>query len=413
VPHELVGRERFFGRLCHEGTPVDDETLMAGDTHLMTRGVALQRCHQFVGRTTNWLYDHLRHVLRYRLVVFCDELLNRKEFPELDAWSLAPRCLKRRLWRRVAGDRAYPGDWARIRSISPRVVHSHFGDQAVEDVWLHRTLGVPWIVAFYGADVYELGRRAEWKSRYARVFNEATLVLALGPMMKAHLEGIGCPSEKVIIHPLGVDVESLPNSQRVRQRGEPLKILFAGTFREKKGVQYLIEAVALARRWGVRLALHLVGDAAGKSGDHETKEAAFRQISQLGLEGVTTHHSYLTFEDLVALALRLHVFVAPSVTAANGDAEGTPFVLQQMMATGMPAIATAHSDIPYLFGEHAHLLVPERDAGAIADRLQAYADDPDELIQHGARMRDQIRRAFDVRKCAAHLSDLYDASVLP
>ncbi len=85
-------------------------------------------------------------------------------------------------------------------------------------------------------------------------------------------------------------------------------------------------------------------------------------------------------------------------------------MLQQMMATGMPAIATAHSDIPYLFGEHAHLLVPERDASAIADRLLCYVGNPDKLIEDGTRLREQIRHAFDVWKCAAHLSDPYDAA---
>jgi colanic acid/amylovoran biosynthesis glycosyltransferase len=371
--------------------------------------VALQRCGQFVGRTTNWLYDHLRHVPRYRPVVFCDEIVNRDEFPELEAWRLDPKNLKRRIWRRLAGDHLYPIDWWRVRNLAPRVLHSHFGDQAVEDQGLQKALGIPWIAAFYGADIYEFGPRAEWQSKYARVFTRAARVLALGPRMKGQLESIGCPAEKVAIHPLGVDAENLPSSGRALQRGETLKILFAGTFREKKGAPYLIEAVAMVRRRGVLLDLHLVGDAAGKR-DHETKEAIFRQIRQLGLEDVVTHQPYLPFQDLVALALRLHVFVAPSVTAANGDAEGTPFVLQQMMATGMPAIATAHSDIPYLFGEHAHLLVPERDASAIADRLQCYAENPDKIIEDGAKMRDRIRHAFDVRTCAAHLSDLYDAA---
>jgi colanic acid/amylovoran biosynthesis glycosyltransferase len=372
--------------------------------------VALQRCGQFVGRTTNWLYDHLRHLPRYRPVVFCDELVHRDEFPELEAWRLDPRSLKRRIWRRLAGDRLYPSDLWRVRKLAPRVLHSHFGDQAVEDLGLQKALGIPWIAAFYGADIYELGPQAEWQAKYAHVFSKAARVLALGPRMKTQLESIGCPAEKVAIHPLGVDAENLPSSGRALQKGETLKILFAGTLREKKGVPYLLEAVALARRRGVPLDLHLVGDAGGRPADRETKEAIFRQIGQLGLEDVVTLRPYLPFRELVVLALRLHVFVVPSVTAADGDAEGTPFVLQQMMATGMPAIATAHSDIPYLFGEHAHLLVPERDAGAIADRLQCYAENPDRIIQDGAKMRDQIRHAFDVRKCAAHLSDLYDAA---
>jgi colanic acid/amylovoran biosynthesis glycosyltransferase len=278
----------------------------------------------------------------------------------------------------------------------------------VEDQVLQQSLKVPWLVSFYGADIYQLGRRIEWQQKYAPVFDKAARILALGPVMAAHLEQCGCPGEKITIHPLGVDVEGLPNVPRVLKPGEPLKILFAGTFREKKGISYVVEAAALARQAGVLLELHLVGDALGKPGDHEIKEAVFRQLRCHALDDVTTHYSFLSFQELIALALRSHVFVAPSVTAADGDAEGTPFVLQQMMATGMPVIATLHSDIPFLVGEHKHVLVPERDAKAIADRLQRYADAPDSLLIDGSILYHQILRAHDVRKCAARLSDLYD-----
>jgi colanic acid/amylovoran biosynthesis glycosyltransferase len=287
-------------------------------------------------------------------------------------------------------------------------LQSHFGYVALEDYDLHRMLEVPWFVSFYGADVYTLLGHADWVEGYARVFERATRVLALGPVMAAQLERLGCSKEKIIVHPLGVDVQSLPHKPRLLKRGEAQKILFAGTFREKKGIQYVIQAAALAQRAGVRLELHLVGDAGDKEGDRETKDEVFRLIRNSGLENTVIYHPFLKFQELIDIALSAHVFVAPSVTAADGDAEGTPFVLQQMMATGMPAIATVHSDIPYIFGEHGHMLVPERNAAAIAERLQHYADDPDSLVSDGILLRDRICTAFDVSKCAARLGDLYD-----
>ena len=103
-------------------------------------------------------------------------------------------------------------------------------------------------------------------------------------------------------------------------------------------------------REGLRLILEtdpeieLVGDAHGKKGDRETKQAIFRLVRDLELEGITTHHSYLQFSELIQLSLESHLFVAPSVTALSGDREGTPFVVQQMMATGMPVRAAGSSD---------------------------------------------------------------------
>ena len=371
--------------------------------------IALQRCDVFVGRTMNWLYDHLRFVAGYAPVVLCDRLDNREEFPALEAWVVNAASVTRRAWRRIAHDRIYPRDLWRLRKRFPRVLHSHFGYVAAGDDALQRALEVPWLVGFYGADVYLLGRSAEWKERYAELFERITLALALGPAMAHQLERLGCPAEKIEINPLGVDVQSIPFARRELVPGEPLRVLFAGTFREKKGIQYLVQAVARARRSGVPIELSLVGDAAARPGDAETKAEVFRLIRELGLEEAVSHHSWTPYAKLLGLALRSHVFVAPSVTATDGDAEGTPFVIQQMMATGMPVIATRHSDIPFAFGEHARLLVPERDAAAIADRLLAYAGDPQVLAEDGLALRAHAERALDVRDCALRLSRIYDA----
>jgi colanic acid/amylovoran biosynthesis glycosyltransferase len=357
----------------------------------------------------NWLYDHLRFLPGYTPVVLCDWRMNPEEFGAVRARALKRESLSRRLWRRVAGRRVYPTDRLWLRRCRPSVLHSHFGYVAVEDLALRRVLDVPWLVSFYGADVYQVGRLGEWQRLYHQVFEAADRVLALGPVMARHLGRLGCPEQKLGVHALGVDVRGLPSKPRELQPGAPLEVLFAGTFREKKGVEYVVEGAARARRAGVRLRLHLVGDDLGKPGDRETKNRVFGAIHRLGLDGAVVHHPFLAFRQLIDLALGAHVFVAPSVTAADGDAEGTPFVLQQMMATGMPAITTSHSDIPYVFGEHAHMLVPERDAGAIAERLQRYADDPGALVSDGMALRDRIRRAFDVRDRAGHLGRTYDA----
>jgi colanic acid/amylovoran biosynthesis glycosyltransferase len=374
----------------------------------MSAGVALQRCDTFVGRTMNWLYDHLRAVPRYTPLVLCDRLAHRDEFPELEAWALPSERLGWRVWRKVVGDRLYPPFARRLRRRGPRLLHSHFGYVAETDLALHRALEVPWLIAFYGADVYELGRDGEWRDRYLPMFAQATRILALGPAMAAALAQLGCPADKIDIHALGVDTAALPQRARALANGDPLRLLFAGTFREKKGVEYVIEAAHLARAAGVRFELHLVGDAFNKPGDQETKAEIFRRIGRYELQDVVTHHSWLPFQDLLALALRCHVFVAPSVTARDGDAEGTPFVIQQMMATAMPVITTVHSDIPFVFGDLASQLVPERDARAIADRLVAYRDEPARLTRDGQAQAAQMRAHFDLRHRAAALADLYD-----
>jgi len=370
--------------------------------------IAVQRTDEFVGRTMNWLYDHLRFLPRYTPIVFCDRLANRQEFPGLDARAIDQQSLARRLWRRARGERLYPPDRVKFARVGPRVLHSHFGYVAARDRALARALGVPWLVSFYGADVYQLGCQAKWQDSYAAVFQGATKVLALGPAMAARLEKLGCPAEKLEVHVLGIDVEGLPFVPRKLGSDEPLRLLFAGTFREKKGIEYVVQAVARARRSGVRLELDLVGSATCKPGDLETERTVTRLIGELGIGDIVRRHAFLPFNELIELALRSHVFMAPSVTAADGDAEGTPFVLQQMMATGMPPIATAHSDIPFILGDLRWMLVPERDAEAIADRIRAFWDDPASLEREGDQCRRRMREHFDIQQRATRLAEAYD-----
>ena len=374
----------------------------------MTLPAVLERIDRFVARTQNWFYDHLRFVTRHHPVVVCGSLENRDEFPELEAVHLDPERLDRRVWRKLGPRRLYPPDARLLRRYDAMAFHSHLGYVAAADFDFVDALDIPWLVSFYGADVYLLGRNPEWRERYAPLFARAGRILSLGPAMSAALERLGCPREKIAIHPLGVDASAMPHRARELERGEPLKILFSGTMREKKGGVYLVQALGALARKGASFHLHLVGDVAGRPGDAETRAEIFRLIGELGLGDRVTHHSWLPFRDLIALGLSCHIFVAPSVTAADGDSEGSPAVMGQMMATGMPTIATRHSDIPYTFGPYADQLVPERDTGAIVDRLERYLDEPDRLTRDGLALREQMLTAFDLRVCAPRLSDFYD-----
>ncbi len=369
--------------------------------------VALQRADAFVGRTMNWLYDHLRHLPRYRPVVLAGALQNRTEFPLLEARVWPGRSIGARAWRRATGRVHTPCELRWLARLRPGVLHSHFGYVAAGDHHLHRALGVPWCIGFYGADVFLHRHQPEWKDRHAALFAAATRVLALGPFMADALAGLGCPRDRIVIHPLGVDPGDIPFSPRVLRPGEPLRVLFAGTFREKKGLIHLLEAMDLLVRRQVPVQLSIVGGPGGRADDQRTEAAIRDRLGAQNAGDAITLHGWLPFHSLMRQALAHHVFVAPSVEAADGDMEGTPFVIQQMMLSAMPVVSTRHSDIPFLFGPHADLLVAERDATGIADALQRYVDEPALVTTHGEQMRRRMLDAFDVRACSADLARIY------
>ena len=314
----------------------------------------------------------------------------------------------RRVWRRLVGDRPYPSDAWWLRRSHPIALHSHFGYVAARDVGVHAFLDTPWLVSFYGADVYELRHSRDWQDEYARLFARVSLVLALGPHMAIGLEQLGCPNPRLSSTRLALMSTTSRSREHVLAPGGSVEDFLRRHLPRKKGSR-----VPGSRR---RRSASSRRSAAGHARRRRRLEARrrgneggdLREIERLGMEDVVTHRAYVPFNELMEMSLASHVFVAPSVTSATGDAEGTPFVLQQMMATGIPVIATTHSDIPFIFGTHRDQLVPERDAPAIATRLQRYSDDPEQVTRDGMVMREQIRSAFDVRVRAAALSDIYD-----
>ena len=78
--------------------------------------------------------------------------------------------------------------------------------------------------------------------------------------MAACLVKQGCPPEKIRVHHLGVDADKIPLKARQWDGREPLRVLIAGTFVEKKGIPDALMALAEVRK-KIPIAITLIGDA--------------------------------------------------------------------------------------------------------------------------------------------------------
>jgi len=91
--------------------------------------------------------------------------------------------------------------------------------------------------------------------------------------------------------------------------------------------------------------------------------------------------------------------------------DGTPIVLIEAMALGVPVVSTAVSGNPELIedGVSGMLTAPE-DAAAVAEALRRIMDDPDAARRMALRARETIERAFDLAGNIARLMDRMDAA---
>jgi len=282
------------------------------------------------------------------------------------------------------------------------VLHAHFGPTGVWALPLRRRLGVPLITTFYGYDVSQHTRRILWRLLYRVLFSQADCFLALGPEMRRRLVALGCPSDKVRIHRVGVDVSQIPFEVRQAPVDEGyLRILMVGRLVEKKGFRYGVQAFGhLAERFPLA-ELRIAGDGPEQ---HELRHL----ISRMGLDSRVKLLGRLPREGVLEEMARAHLFLAPSVTAANGDQEGTPTVLLLAQATGLPVIATKHADIPStLLDGQSGYLIPERDVALLAERLLELGNHPDRWATMGLSGRKHIETHFDIQKLSRALDELY------
>jgi glycosyltransferase involved in cell wall biosynthesis len=126
---------------------------------------------------------------------------------------------------------------------------------------------------------------------------------------------------------------------RHKDPGEVTRLLGIGRFVEKKGWIYAIEAVAAVIKSGLNVQYTIVGNGELR-GDVEKK------IAEFGIQDSVTLLGWCDHEEIARLLEESHVFLAPSVTARDGDQEGIPNVLKEAMAVGLPVIGTLRSGIP-------------------------------------------------------------------
>lgn len=354
--------------------------------------------------TGSWIHGQLVNARLTRPVVLCQRTENPEAFPFEPIYDLGRRLgpLRRR-WNEISrwlgSFYAQPYRDVALKA-GVRIFHAHTGWEAARTATVARSSGIPMVASFYGRDVSALPRNPYWRILYERLFGIADLFLVEGPHLGESLKGLGCPADKVRVVHLGVDLARIPFRERELHPG-PVKILMSCSLREKKGVRYALEALAHcreARPWQLKI----LGDGPLR-GDLE------RRTEELGLGERVVFLGYVSYEEHLEALNEADIFLSPSVTAADGDAEGgAPVALIEALAAGLPVVATRHCDIPevVLDGETG-FLIPERDVEALSRAIRHLLTDPPRWPAMGKAGRSHVDREFNVGRQVERTERLY------
>ena len=377
----------------------------------------LHSCPIWLPQTQTWIYNQVKQQQQLcgNIHVVCDHTNNLSQFSVANIHSLENETSQLQIIERVLRKVGYFHQYKYLSKISKLtktdIIHSHFGTTAWSNLRVAHKLRAKHVVTFYGFDLNKLLHHAPiWKKRYKQLFNEVDLVLCEGTHMAACLLALDCPEDKVRVQHIGVNVDEIYFQPRVWRRGEPLRVLMAAAFREKKGIPYGIEALAQIAR-DVPIKLTIIGDAGQDSEQRLEKEQILSKLKQCGMNESARLPGYQSHQALMNESYNHHVFLQPSITARDGDTEGgAPVSIIEMVASGMPVIATEHCDIPEVIGPaHVSPLAPERNVPKLAEGIQALLDASEEWSDLLAKGREHVENNYHLNKQTERLMSHYNS----
>jgi glycosyltransferase involved in cell wall biosynthesis len=286
-----------------------------------------------------------------------------------------------------------------IREERVHIIHAHHG----RDYWVAI---LAWMLSGRTAVVVVTRHlMTKLKERTRRYLAAYSSVIAVSDAVQASLLLVD-PDHTLNLRRIycGIDTERFRAvaMQRHRMRlalGLPLDAyvfaLFGGAQRpDGKGQFYFVKAAAQV------LARHPCSHFLCV-GDGELIPQLRQEADSLGLSG---HMHFRPFAyDIATLMQGIDVLVHPPV-----GTEALGLVILEAMGCGKPVIATAVDGIPETFIDGIHgILVPPRDAGALAEAMARLATDPVGAAHMGRRGRRWVKAHFSLTNLGHETVQLY------
>lgn len=256
---------------------------------------------------------------------------------------------------------------------------------------------IPFVVTSHGADLYALrGQLMNLLKRF--VVKRAKAVTVVSDAMRLEMARLKIETTMVSVQPMGVDLEGrfTPGFEGERSSDE---ILFVGRLVEKKGLNYLLDAMPAIHAVKPSASLNIAG--------FGPEEAALReQVDRMQLSGSVHFLGPVQHVDLPRLYRRAAVFVAPFVRATNGDAEGLGLVVVEAIGCHCPIVVGDVPAVKNIITDGEGKVVSPLDTEALANAVVDILDNPKSALDSVAMIRLRLRQQLSWPVVATGYSEL-------
>lgn len=291
--------------------------------------------------------------------------------------------------------------WSVLRREQPDVVQAFLFLANVAALLCGRILKSFAVISSYHDEVVSEG----WLNRMidrATMKWAAHIVCCSEAVRRSVEQRIGKGKNNFAVIPFGVDTDwfreprGISGSTIVLQKGLPVIGTVCRLVEPKKGLKYLLEAVArLEQEAGKPVCqVLLVGEGPAEQGLRTLSERL----------GISPRVAFVgARRDIPEVLSLMNIFVLPSLY------EGFGIAILEAMAAGKPVIATTVGGIPeFVASGQSGVLVPPGDALALARAIKQLLDEPEKACAMGCQGQAHVKKHYSIESVVRQHEQLYE-----
>ena len=369
---------------------------------------------QFCPYSQTFIWDEVTSHKRYDIDVFTLHRCYPDRFPYDRVFTLDQKPLQKLLCQALI----YSPDRAKqISKNNYSLIAAHFGPGSIYALPYAQQFHLPLIVTFHGYDVPILWNNRKWNPSFWRywalspwMLHRVDRFLAASDELHNMLIDIGAPEEKIFTWRLGIRIPDISTIKQPSVDDIPQirNLIQIGRFVEKKGYIYTLRALNILKK---------KYQAEGKSfniqltciGDGECKPECIQFVNKHGLADHVRFVNNLPQSEVFREIENSEILLCPSLVARNGDRESGILVAKEAAARCVPVIGTYHGGIPDIIDNgKTGFLVQERDAQAIADKIELILSNPRLKCDLGMAARKKMENEYRYEDRIEALEKHYD-----
>ena len=291
-----------------------------------------------------------------------------------------------------------------VRSEDYDLIHAHTPRTALVGRLAAHRAGVPFVYHVHSPAGRDSTRRVfNWINATAEwaVVRGADRLIAVSPSVRDYMIARGIPAERILCVPNGVPATGFQTDRRPPTGTWTLGAV--ALFRPRKGIEVLLEALALLRSRDINVRLRAVGG-------FETPMYKAEVLGLVERLDLTEAIDWIGFTRGINRELtKINLFTLPSLFG-----EGLPMVVLEAMAAGLPVVASRVEGVPeaVLHRETGLLVEP----GSVSQLAQAIEEVVTGVVDYAALSRGARARhaeSFSDTTMAAGVAAVYREVLQP